>query len=106
MTVSFRLGAGVIDIATPGGVVIARHVLAEPGLGATIRDQGHVIALERIAMASAPPGRPHRRKERIPPGPAALTAADRLLGVKTPPSTTVIDLAAYERAAKNRNTLQ
>lgn len=106
VTVSWRLGADSIDIATPSGTVIARHVLAPAGLGTTIRDQGHVTALEQIAMASAPPGRPHRRKERIPPGPAALTAADRLRGVPTPPSTTVIDLAAYEQASKNRNTLQ
>ena len=38
-------------------------------------DTGHVTALETIALASAPPGRPHRRKERIPPGTAALAAA-------------------------------
>mgnify|MGYP001762538033 FL=1 len=56
-------------------------------------------------MASAPPGRPHRRKERIPPGPAALRAAQQLTGTDQPAST-VISLAAYEQAAKNRNTLR
>ncbi|WP_405219008.1 IS21 family transposase [Agrococcus sp. Ld7] len=104
VTVQHRLGAAVIDIATASGVVVARHRLAEPGLGVTIRDTGHVTALETIALASAPPGRPHRRKERIPPGSAALAAAAILTG-ETTPTTTVIDLAAYEQAAKNRNTL-
>ncbi|WP_448389076.1 Mu transposase domain-containing protein [Microbacterium aurum] len=103
--VSQPLGAAVIDIATVSGAVIARHKVAEPGLGVTIRDTGHVTALEAIALASAPPGRPHRRKERIPPGTAALRAAAVLTGTDAP-STTVIDLAAYEQAAKNRNTLQ
>ncbi|MCX6501606.1 MAG: hypothetical protein NT132_04235 [Microbacterium sp.] len=79
--------------------------VAEPGLGVTIRDTGHVTALETIAMASTPPGRPHRRKERIPPGPAALRAAQVLSGTGQPVST-VISLAAYEQAAKNRNTLR
>lgn len=56
-------------------------------------------------MASATPGRPHRRKERIPPGSAALRAAAALTSAAAQPST-VISLAAYEQAAKNRNTLR
>ena len=70
-----------------------------------VRRAGHVTALEAVAMASAPPGRPHRRKERIPPGAAARQAAAVLAGTAAP-STTVISLAAYEQAAKNRNTLR
>lgn len=105
VVVSQRLGAESIDIATHAGTVVARHKVAEPGLGVTVRETGHVTALEMIAMASAPPGRPHRRKERIPPGPAARHAAAILTGT-TAPSSTVIDLAAYEQAAKNRNTLR
>ena len=60
-------------------------------------------------------GRPHRRKERIPPGVAARAAAAQLLVTRDTnpgaenrsPSTdsTVIDLSAYERAAQKR-TLQ
>lgn len=100
-----RLGADTIDIATASGTVIARHKVAEPGLGVTIRDTGHVTALEAVALAAAPPGRPHRRKERIPPGTAALRAAAALTGT-TEPTSTVISLAAYEQAAKNRNTLR
>jgi transposase len=105
VVVQQRLGADIIDIATAAGTVIARHRVAEPGLGVTIRDTGHVTALEAIAMASAPPGRPHRRKERIPPGAAARRAAAVLTGTAEQPST-VISLAAYEQAAKNRNTLR
>lgn len=100
-----RLGADTIDVATASGTVVARHQVAQPGLGVTVRDTGHVTALEAIALASAPPGRPHRRKERIPPGSAALRAAQVLTGTGQPIST-VIDLVAYEQAAKNRNTLR
>ena len=108
VTVRHRLGAATIDITTTAGTVIARHRLAEPGLGVTIRDTGHVTTLESIAIAAAPPGRPHRRKERIPPGPDARDAAALLRGAPDTARTasTVISLAAYEAAAKNRNTLQ
>jgi uncharacterized membrane protein len=99
-----RLGAATIDIATISGVMIARHTLAEAGLGVTIRDSGHVTALESIALAAGPPGRPHRMKERIPPGTAARRAALALIGATEP--TTVISQAAYETAAKSRNTLR
>jgi transposase len=105
VVVRHRLGAATLDIATVSGAVIARHQVAQPGLGVTVRDTGHITALEAVALASAPPGRPHRRKERIPPGPAALRAAQVLTGTEQP-TTTVIDLTAYERAAKNRNTLR
>ncbi len=105
VVVQQRLDTDTIDIATVSGAVVARHKVAQPGLGVTIRDTGHITALEAIALASAPPGRPHRRKERIPPGPVALRAARALTGTDAPTST-VIDLAAYEQAAKNRNTLR
>lgn len=118
-----QLDADVIDIVTTTAtgnlkgnpVTIARHRLAGDGTGAVIRDHGHVIALETAAMAAAAAsngGRPHRRKERIPPGPDALEAANVLRsnnilidGVDAPAPSTVIDLAAYERAANGRNTL-
>lgn len=105
VSVHQRLGADTIDIATASGAVIARHRVAQPGLGVTVRDTGHVTALDAIAMASAPPGRPHRRKERVPPGQAALAAAAILTRAATQPAT-VVSLAAYEAAAKNRNTLR
>jgi hypothetical protein len=97
---------------------VARHRRLADGLGATVRDTGHVIALDAAVMAAANTGRPHRRKERIPPGPAALAAAGelrkRLAGTDTtdtelaviPTSSTVIDLSVYERAAQQRSTLK
>ena len=105
-----RLGASHLDIATTAGTVIARHALAPPGAGVMVRDHGHVLALEQAAMTAASPAAPHRRKQRIPPGPAALAAADAL---RAAPATTaepaageaVIDLARYAAAAHGRNTL-
>jgi hypothetical protein len=117
VNVSHRLGATSIDIATSSGIVIARHRLAGPGAGATLRDTGHVTALERAAMAAFTTASPHRRKQRIPPGPAARAAAAALRTPTHPtPSTTdsaattatadvVIDLAQYAAAAQGRNTL-
>ncbi|GFM25894.1 transposase for insertion sequence element IS5376 [Mycobacterium sp. PO2] len=78
-----------------------------------VRDSGHIIALDTAAMATATTGRPHRRKERIPPGVAAKAAAAQLLrtttantvateSVATATDSTVIDLSAYERAAQRR----
>ncbi|MFI8775443.1 transposase, partial [Gordonia sp. NPDC062954] len=79
VTVNERLGDGHIDIATVSGIVIARHRLAAAGSGAQVRDHGHVVALDTLAKAGASSSRrPHRRKERIPPGQAARDAADEL----------------------------
>jgi hypothetical protein len=71
-------------------------------------------------MAAANTGRPHRRKQRIPPGPEARAAAAQLRqrfttspspntaesGTTPTDSTVVIDLSAYERAAQLRSTLK
>jgi hypothetical protein len=78
VTVTRPVGGAFIDIATTTGIVIARHKLLADGLGATVRDAGHVIALDAAAMAAASSGRGHRRKERIPPGPEARAAATEL----------------------------
>lgn len=113
VVVSHPIGGQVVDIATAAGIVIARHRLAADGLGVAVRDNGHVLALDAAAMARATSGRPHRRKERIPPGPAAKAAATKLIAAQAgetdniEPSTsttdsTVIDLSAYERAAQKR----
>jgi hypothetical protein len=118
VTVSHPIGGEFIDIATSSGIVVARHRRLADGLGATVRDAGHVIALDTAAMAAANTGRPHRRKERIPPGPEARAAAaelrkrlaagdragDEILTSTT--DSTVIDLSAYERAAQLRSTLK
>jgi transposase len=128
VTVTHRLGAPHIDLATASGstagIVIARHTLAPPGAGATVRDTGHVQALERAALSAFTTAAPHRRKQRIPPGPAARAAAAALRanGSDTPTPTTpgtptstpasdvnadvVVDLARYAAAAQGRNTLR
>lgn len=109
--VSQRLGERHVDIATSGGIVIARHQLAPDGAGVRVRDHGHVIALEQLVLAGHDTSRPHRRKERIPPGPAALAAAEQLRARTQPDlddainDDVVIDLSKYDRAATGRNTL-
>ena len=109
--VSQRLGVQHLDIATVGGIVITRHELAPDGAGVMVRDHGHVIALEQLVLAGHDTSRPHRRKERIPPGPAARAAAEQLRARQTPEVTAVlsndvvIDLSKYDRAATGRNTL-
>ena len=105
-----RLGASHLDIATAAGTVIARHALAPAGAGVMVRDHGHVLALEQAAMTAASPAAPHRRKQRIPPGPAALAAAGcparrRRPATAEPAGEAVIDLARYAAAARGRNTL-
>src|SRR4051794_37844581 len=107
VSVLHRLGATAIDIATTAAsgrlpTVLARHRLATDGAGVMVRDHGHVLALDTAALAAFSTAAPHRRKQRIPPGPAARAAADALRQT-TPTGTTdgatngevVIDLAAY-----------
>lgn len=65
---------------------IVRHHLAADSTAAMVRDHGHIHALEQAAMAGANTGRPHRRKEPIPPGPDALAAAAKL---RTPTGSTL-----------------
>ncbi len=103
-------GSGEVHIAaaaTPQ-VVLARHRLVAPGTGATVRTAHHVVALNTAAMTAAGEGPRHRHKRRVPPGPAALAAADALRHPATTDTTTqavVIDLDTYARAATGRNTL-
>lgn len=106
VTVSWRLGSPHLDITTLSGIVIARHQRAADGAGVVVRDHVHVTALDHAAMAAATSAAPHRRKQRIPPGPAAQAAAAALTGTSgSAAAATVTDLAAYARAAQGRNTL-
>jgi len=70
-------------------------------------------------MAAFTTGAPHRRKQRIPPGPAARAAAAAVrAGHSAPASSTpdtptgeagaevVVDLTRYAAAAQGRNTLR
>ena len=118
VSVLVRLGATHLNIATlptPGRshqavvpTVIARHRLAPAGAGATIRDEGHVTALTKAALAAFSTDPPHRSKQRRPPSPAARAEADRLRastrGLEQD-QPVVIDLARYATAAAGRNTL-
>lgn len=94
VTVTHPAGDQFIDIATPGGIVVARHRRLADGLGATVRDSGHVIALDTAAMVAAGSGRAHRRKERIPPGPAARAAAAELRQRLATAQESVVESAA------------
>lgn len=110
-----RLGSGHIDITTTEvpPVVLARHRLEPAGAGAIIRTDTHISALSSAVLAAtAGRRRAHNRKERIPPGPAAQAAADKLRTTNKSSSNSsnenrsvVIDLSAYAKAAEGRNTL-
>jgi transposase len=107
VTVSWRLGADGIDIATAAGIVVARHRKAPDGAGVLVRDAGHVVALEHRVLGLFDSGRPHRRKERIPPGDAARAAAAVLRDQQTASGggDVVIDLSVWADAAAARTTL-
>ncbi|MGV1010602.1 MAG: Mu transposase domain-containing protein [Dermatophilaceae bacterium] len=110
VAVLVRLGSTYMDIttATSPPLVLARHRLQPGGAGVMVRDEVHVTALNTLAMRSASSPRPHRRKERIPPGPAARAAAARLGGgddTHPETSTPIVDLTQYAKAAHGRNTL-
>jgi hypothetical protein len=120
VTVTQVLGPDVIDVVTTSGITIARHRLAADGTAVMVRDHGHVYALKQAAMTGADTGRPHRRKERIPPGPDALTAVAALRApttvngspIKSHSTTTqsddtavLYDLSVCEHAVRGRNAL-
>jgi transposase len=112
VNLTHRLGASTLDVVTASGTVLARHRRAPDGAGVTIRTEEHVTALESAALAAFSTERPHRRKQRIPPGAGARAAAAVLLGQAdpatsstTPGASTVIDLAPYAAAAERRRSL-
>ena len=104
VNVVWQLGSLQIDIATRSGIVIARHTLAAQGAGVMVRDHVHVSALDLAAMNAATSAPPHRRKQRIAPGPGARAAAELIAGTP-PPDGVVVDLSKYAKAATGRNTL-
>jgi len=96
----------------PIPTIVARHLIAPAGAGATIRDDGHVTALNAAALAAFTTAGPHRGKERRPPTTAARAEADRLRTRTNSPDRpgdqerdVVVDLARYATAAAGRNTL-
>jgi transposase len=98
VTVATRLGEDAVRVVTAGGATVAAHRARPDGAGATVRDDGHVVALEQAVLAAFSTARPCHRKARKPPTEAALAEAARLRGMPTPQRNpaerVVIDLAA------------
>jgi transposase len=94
-----RLGEREIEIVSAAGGVLARHVLAPPGVGALRRTPAHHQALEEAVLAAtaARSGPPCRRKQNRPPGPLAQQAASALRGEAG--GEVVVDLADWAMAA-------
>lgn len=100
VTVRHQLGAVTLDVVTAAGTVLARHHRKPDHAGAVVRDEGHVTALEKKVLAArGQAGRPHRRKERIPPSAAALAEAAAICG-QSGPAAPVTDFAAWAAAAR------
>ncbi|SHU72593.1 transposase [Mycobacteroides abscessus subsp. abscessus] len=101
VTVTYRLGSQIVQLATDSGVVVAAHQRALDGAGAVVRDAGHVIALEQAVLSAFSTAKPCTHKTRRPPSAAALHEADRLRGVEQndPAQKVVIDLAVYAATA-------
>ncbi|MFF2431686.1 Mu transposase domain-containing protein [Streptomyces mirabilis] len=106
VTVTMRLGEDTLRIATAGRAVIAQHRRAPDGAGQTVRDAGHVIALERAVLASFTDRAPCKSKVRRPPSAAALAEAERLRGQATGSAAerVVINLDTYAAVAERLRT--
>ncbi|WP_406740617.1 Mu transposase domain-containing protein [Streptomyces atratus] len=97
-----RLGEDDLRVVTAGRAVVACHRRAPRGAGQTVRDDGHVIALERAVLSSFSDRAPCKTKVRKPPSAAALAEAERLR--EGPPAGSsaervVIDLTHYAAVA-------
>lgn len=102
-----RLGEDYLHVVTAGRAVIARHRRAVDGAGQTVRDAGHVIALERTVLAAFTDRAPCKTKVRRPPSEAALAEAERLRGraaAGDPAERVVIDLSHYAAVADRLRT--
>ncbi len=95
--VRHRLGAEALRIVTSSGSTVAVHRRAANGAGVTVRDEGHVRALETKVLASFSDARPCSPKTRRPAGEASMAEAARLRGTPAASSAerVVIDMAAY-----------
>jgi transposase len=101
ITVRHRLGTDTVRLATASGVIVAQHRRKPDGAGETVRDDGHVIALEKAVLEQFGTGQRCQHKTRRPPSTAALAEASRLRGVPTgdPAARVVIDMSTYAAAA-------
>jgi len=103
--VRHRLDSNSIEVATTGGVVLARHRREPDGAGVIARTEEHVVALEHAVLAAFSDRAPCRSKQRRPPSPAALAEAVRLRsGVSSPGQHVVVDFADYAAAAQASTT--
>lgn len=87
--------------------MIAQHRRAVDGAGQTVRDAGHVIALERTVLAAFTDRAPCKTKVRRPPSEAALAEAERLrsrTAAGNPAERVVIDLSHYAAVADRLRT--
>ncbi|MFE4652921.1 hypothetical protein [Streptomyces sp. NPDC056707] len=99
-----RLGEDDLRIVTAGRAVVACHRRAPRGAGQTIRDDGHIIALERAVLSSFSDRAPCKTKVRKPPS----AAAERLR--EGPPTGSsaervVIDLTHYAAVADRQRSV-
>ncbi|GHF77451.1 transcriptional regulator [Kitasatospora xanthocidica] len=105
VSVRWRLDEPFLSIATAGGAVIARHEMAPRGCGQTVRDAGHVVALERAVLEAFSDAPPCRGKVRRPLSPQALAEALRGQGrTADPAARVVIDLSTYADVAARLRT--
>jgi hypothetical protein len=97
VVVRHRLGSGIVEVSTGGGVGLAPHRREPDGAGALIRADEHVAALERAVLAALTDRGPCRHKTRRPPSPAALAEAERIrrAGAGLAGQQVVVDFAAY-----------
>lgn len=106
ITVRHRLGADTLRLVTASWAVVACHRRAGDGAGRVIRDEGHVIALEKAVLEKFSTADRCQHKTRRPPSAAALAEAARLRGtpVADPAARVVIDLPTYAAAAARLKT--
>nr|WP_228535574.1 IS21 family transposase [Nocardia sp. BSTN01] len=102
VTVIHRLGAEHLHLATSSGAIVAAHLRAPDGAGRVVRDEGHVVAMERSVLAAFDASKPCTHKTRRPISEAALAESARLRGHSgsaDPAQKVVIDLAVYAATA-------
>jgi hypothetical protein len=101
VAVRHRLDHNIVEVATGGGIVLARHRREPDGAGVIARAAEHVVALEHTVLAAFSDRAPCRSKQRRPPSPAALAEAGRLRGAPAAAGEhVVVDLADYAAAAQ------
>ena len=105
VAVRWRLGAATVEIVGGAGSVVAAHRLAPAGAGQIVRDPAHRAALEAVVLDAFTTDPPCRRKPNRPPGERSRAEAARLLAGLDAHGDVVVDLAAYGRAAGEREAI-